>query len=113
MKKITIEELLLELENTNKRVDLLAAEVVALSQKLEASAPTTRDRGPRSDREMTEEDARQVMMGELKELSHKAAAEKLGLSYGQIYSARGGYTFKKVYKEAEEAKKAEAKTTKK
>jgi hypothetical protein len=53
---------------------------------------------------MTEEDARRVLMGDLKDESHKAAAEKLGLSYGQVYSCRGGYTFKAVYKEAEAAK---------
>jgi hypothetical protein len=51
-------------------------------------------KGPKSTREMTRKDAEMVIHGELKKLSHKAAAEKLGLSYGQVYSARSGYTFK-------------------
>jgi hypothetical protein len=49
---------------------------------------------------MTEDDARKISVGIHKDLSHKEAAKKLGLSYGQIYSARFGFTFKKVYKEA-------------
>ncbi len=55
-----------------------------------------RDRGPKSQRSMTDEDAFEVKFGDLKELSHKQAAEKLGLSYGQIYSCRGDYTFTHV-----------------
>lgn len=60
---------------------------------------TARDRGPKSDRDMVEDDARRIMLGDLKDASHKAAAEALGLSYGQVYSARKGFTFKGVYKE--------------
>lgn len=55
-----------------------------------------RDRGPKSERSMTDEDAQRVKFGDLKELSHKEAAKELGLSYGQIYSARGEYTFNHV-----------------
>ena len=58
-----------------------------------------RDRGPKSERSMTDDDARRVKFGDLKDESHKKAAEALGLSYGQIYSARGGYTFTHVKKE--------------
>jgi hypothetical protein len=57
-----------------------------------------RDRGPKSERAMTDEDAQRVKFGDLKELGHKEAAAKLGLSYGQIYSCRGGYTFNHVKK---------------
>lgn len=59
----------------------------------------TRDRGPKSTQEMTEDMAREILLGEDKDLSHKAAAEKHGLSYGQVYSSRNGFTFKGVYKE--------------
>jgi len=65
------------------------------------SMPAPRDRGPKSERTMTDEDARRVLLGDLKDKSHKEAAKELGLSYGQIYSARNGYTFKKVAKEIE------------
>ena len=57
-----------------------------------------RDRGPESTRDMTEDDARSLNTEEFRNLSHKDAAKKLGLSYGQIYSARKGFTFKKVIK---------------
>lgn len=60
-----------------------------------------RDRGPKSERTMTDEDARRVIFGDLKDISHKEAAEKLNLSYGQIYSARKGFTFKPIHKEAQ------------
>lgn len=63
----------------------------------------TRDRGPKSERTMTEDDARRVMIGDLKDHSHKECAELLNLSYGQIYSARKGFTFKPIYKEMIEA----------
>lgn len=57
-----------------------------------------RDRGPKSERSMTDEDAQRCKFGDLKDKSHKEAAKVLGLSYGQIYSARGGYTFNHVKK---------------
>ena len=48
---------------------------------------------------MTEADARAVIFGECANMKHKEAGQKLGLSYGQVYSARVGATFKVVYKE--------------
>ncbi len=48
---------------------------------------------------MTENDARRVVFGDLANATVKDAAEKLGLSYGQVYSAKNGYTFKSVYAE--------------
>lgn len=65
-----------------------------------------RDRGPKSERTMTEEDARRCMVGDLKDQSHKECAELLNLSYGQIYSARKGFTFKPIYKEMVEMQAA-------
>lgn len=59
--------------------------------------PAARDRGPKSERKMTEEDATRLLLGDLKDTAHKAAAELLNLSYGQVYSARNGFTFKSVY----------------
>lgn len=83
--KVTIESL-------SARIDELTAKFVALEAKFENR------RGPKSDRQMTEADAKRIMMGDLKDASHKKAAEELGLSYGQIYSARKGFTFKDVFK---------------
>jgi hypothetical protein len=65
-----------------------------------SSGDTVRD--IKSDRSMIDEDARSVLLGDLKDASTKEAALELGLSYGQIYSCRKGFTFKKVYKEFRE-----------
>ena len=54
-------------------------------------------RGPVSTRNMTEADAIRVMLGALKDTCIKDCALELGLSYGQVYSARNGYTFKNQY----------------
>jgi hypothetical protein len=49
-------------------------------------------------REMTDDDAKRIMTGDLADKKHKDAAEALGLSYGQIYSCRLGFTFKHIHK---------------
>ena len=72
------------------------AELTARVTKLEEAL--TKQRGTASTREMTDEDAREVLNGKHKGTSHKAAAEALGLSYGQVYSCRGEYTFKHIHK---------------
>lgn len=84
-------------------------ELVLFTNQLEdrASKSQARSRGPASEKVMSEDDARRVMLGDLKGSSHKEAAELLGLSYGQIYSARKGFTFKPVYKEMTSIAKAE------
>lgn len=62
-----------------------------------------RDRGPESTKSMTEELARKVMLEEpFCRMSHRKAADTLGLSYGQVSSVRGRYTFKKIGKEWQE-----------
>lgn len=86
-------------------INTLEARIVDLEAKL--ANVKIRDRGPSSTRTMAEEDARRIMLGDLKDMSHKKAAEELGLSYGQVYSARNGFTFKTVYKEMRELAKAE------
>lgn len=50
-------------------------------------------------REMTDNDARSILTGENKDLKHNEAAQKMGLSYGQVYSCRGEYTFRHIHKE--------------
>lgn len=75
----------------------LVLELQARIVKLEESASNK----PKNEaqREMTDDDARRIMTGDLAQTKHKDAAEKLGLSYGQIYSCRGEYTFKHIHKE--------------
>jgi hypothetical protein len=85
-----------KLESTAKLADVIAR-VNALAELV--ANPPKRDRGPASSREMTDDDARRVVHGDLKDAKHKAAAEALGLSYGQVYSARIGATFKAISRE--------------
>ena len=87
----------------NQSVTLAALErrLAELEQKV--ANIKVRDRGPKSERTMTDEDAYRVKFGDLKDLKHKEAAAKLKLSYGQIYSARGGYTFTHIDKNWKEA----------
>lgn len=59
-------------------------------------------RSDESTREMTDDDARRVLSGDLKDAKHKDAAKALGLSYGQVYSCRLEFTFKNVHKEMKE-----------
>lgn len=56
------------------------------------TAPGSRSTGAT----MTDKDAYDVMYGYLRDKKHGEAAAALGLSYGQVYSARNGYTFKHV-----------------
>ena len=85
------------IEDLWTRID---ARLRAIEEKLTANPvrpQTTNSRGLQSTRSMTEEDATRIMTGDLKDKAIKAAAIELGLSYGQIYSARNGYTFKTQY----------------
>lgn len=88
-----------------KELEVIIEALAAKVEELEAKVATTsglkpRDRGPESTRDMTDDDARKVIYGELKDMKHKDAAKVLGLSYGQVYSARGVYTFKNIHAEA-------------
>lgn len=56
-------------------------------------------------KEMTDDDARRVLTGDLSSVKHKDAAEKLGLTYGQVYSCRLEFTFKNIHKEMKDAGK--------
>lgn len=92
----------IELLNTDDKLSmkLLAEKMNEIITKLNAAPSVApRNRGPQSERIMTEDDARRIMLGDLKDKSHKDAAEELKLSYGQIYSARKGFTFKPIYQE--------------
>lgn len=82
-----------------KELNELVATLVAKVEELEAKIQPVRNE---AQREMTDDDARKILTGELKDMKHKEAASKLGLSYGQIYSCRLEYTFKHIHKELKE-----------
>lgn len=79
-----------------KELNELVAQLVTKVEELEAKVQPVRNE---AQREMTDDDARRIMTGDLKDMKHKEAAAKLGLSYGQVYSCRGEYTFKHIHKE--------------
>lgn len=94
VKNPTLADILASLQAQKERLDAIATRVQALE---EASKPTNK-----SDKEMTDADALAILTGEHKDLKHNDAAKKLGLSYGQIYSCRGEYTFRHIHKTLKE-----------
>ena len=91
--------------------EVTIAELIARIEVLEEKVANikVRDRGPKSTRTMTDEDAFRVKFGDLadqKDWPHMKAAKELGLSYSQVYSARGDYTFTHI--EEDWASKQEA-----
>jgi hypothetical protein len=84
VKSVTVQELYTLIENLTERVKNLEEKSVTKS-----NAPS---------REMTDDDAKSILFGDYKTLTHKQAAEKLNLSYGQIYSCRLQFTFKHIHK---------------
>ena len=85
------------------RIADLETRVVVLEEQLAAKRPAAK-----SENSMAEEHAFRVKFGDLKDLKHGKAAEALGLSYGQVFSCRGGYTFKTVTKDWKAAEVATA-----
>lgn len=81
-----------ELRSIRNDLELVTAKVEGRNK----SAPVKRN--------MTDADALAVLTGEYKDMSHKEAAEKIGLTYAQVYSCRGEFTFKHVHKDLRDAK---------
>lgn len=92
-----------KLDNNAKLKEIIEKMNEIIEKMNTTKATKVRDRGPDSQREMTEDDARRILLGDMKDVAHKKAAEELGLSYGQVYSARKGFTFKGIYKEWRDA----------
>lgn len=92
----------MNVKETVSAIESLQAEVEQLkSQVAELQTKIAGKQAQKSSREMTDDDARNVLNGELKETPHGKAAEKLQLSYGQVYSCRLQFTFKHIHKELE------------
>jgi hypothetical protein len=81
---------------TNKELIAMVLDLESRIKILE-SQPTAK--APAEGKEMSDDEARRIMNGDLKDKKHKECAETLGLTYGQIYSCRLGYTFKTIHKE--------------
>jgi hypothetical protein len=86
------------LELTEKVV-ALEAHCASLEARILALETASTPKRNEAQKEMTDDDARRILNGDLKGLKHKEAGERLNLSYGQIYSCRLGFTFKHIHKE--------------
>jgi hypothetical protein len=89
-------------EVTLEMFQALVDQVGELTKKVEELSSKSAAPRNTAEREMTEEDAKRILTGDLKDAKHNEAAQKLGLSYGQVYSCRGEYTFKGVHKQLKE-----------
>lgn len=76
----------------------VSTDMKARTEKLETLV-LARNASAATKRNMTDEDALRVLTGDLRETSHKEAAEKIGLTYAQVYSCRLEFTFKHVHKD--------------
>ena len=89
------------MSNVNKSattLEQLEQKCIELEERLSQCETKLAARSNISERKMSDDDAKRVIGGDLKDATHKSAAEQLGLSYGQIYSARLGFTFKHIAK---------------
>lgn len=88
-------------------VDPFYPEFLELSAKVEelTSMIEGRNKSAPTKRNMTDADAIRVMTGDLKDMSHKDAAEAAHLTYAQVYSCRLEYTFKHVHKQLRDENK--------
>lgn len=94
--------------NNTQRIEALEAKVVELEAKIEAmsaqrvrSGNKERDYGPASEKQMTERMALRILVGRYRTWSVRKIADECGLSRGQVYSLKGGYTFKTAHKTAD------------
>ena len=87
-------------------VDALSAHVQELQAQLAGtsarSTAKTRDYGPESERAMDDRMALRILVGRYRTWTVRKIADTCGLSRGQVYSLRGGYTFKTAHKLARE-----------
>lgn len=88
-----------EAVRTMSNKDMVVAILELQKQVADLSAKLNAQPAKPDVKEMTKEHAASVLNGDLKDKKHKDAAEALGLTYGQVYSCRLGFTFKEVHKE--------------
>jgi len=94
---------------TNKEMVIAIVEL----QKQVAELIASKTSSSKTDgKEMTDDDARRILTGDLADKKHKDAASALGLTYGQIYSCRLEFTFKHIHKEMKDSGKVNPYKTK-
>ena len=93
MAQITLESALQMIPDLKERVARLES-----SGKIAVVQSEGKNRSSALNREMTNDDARRALNGDLRAMSHKEAADQMGLTYAQVYACRLGYTFKHIHK---------------
>ena len=93
MKNIEIEKILKEFEGRIMELELRNMELENKIENINVGSKSIK-----SERKMTEDDAKRIINGDLKGKSNKEVANELKLSYGQVYSCRNGYTFRYIKK---------------
>jgi hypothetical protein len=88
----TVKDCVAAIEGLRAEIDSLKAKIV----ELEARPTRGRDYGPKSENAMTAEIAWRIKYGDRTAAKVKDIADEFGLSRGQVYSVRGGYTFTHV-----------------
>lgn len=81
----------------------IVIELIALRAEVEALKASSAAKPKAEPTEMTDDHARRIMSGDHRTTKHNEAATALGLSYGQVYSCRLGYTFKHIHKEMKDS----------
>ncbi len=91
--------------DTSTQIAALEAAMVTLEARIEEleskkAKKGERDYGPDSTKAMDERTALRILVGPYRDWTVKRIANDLGLSRGQVYSLRGEYTMKTVWKTA-------------
>jgi hypothetical protein len=89
------------METTIKMTPTLLAQMLDTIRELNdrVEALESKNQTSSTKREMTTDDATRILTGDLREKTHKECMAALNLTYGQVYSARIGATFKPVFKQ--------------
>lgn len=97
------EERITKLEQTIAALATASQQAASPSQSA-AKGMKERDYGPASQRKMTTLMALRILVGPYSRKSVRWIADYCGLSRGQVYSLKGGYTMKTAWKAAEKIK---------
>lgn len=109
-----VEQLQAQVGTNLELIVAMKAEIHELSAEvaeLKSAPQSRRNYGPPSQGKMSNEQAWRIMYGDMTGVPVKDIASRFGLSRGQVYSVRGGYTFNHVKAEdftLEAIKEAEA-----
>lgn len=95
------------MNEVNTQVKFTLADAQARITALEEQVNALLNPPKTESKEMSDTVAYEVTYGPDAALSHNAAKTKYGLTYGQIYSCRLGFTFKAVHAKAKAEGKSE------